>query len=101
LKTAYKQYTLITIQITYKQTNNNTIYTIHIPNNTIHKIQTYKHTNIHTYKGELKRICRPALGLLRWLVTHESEAEDGNVWYTPITHLLHTYYTPITHLLHT
>jgi hypothetical protein len=33
------------------------------------------------HKGELKRICRPALGLLRWLVTHESESEEGNMFY--------------------
>jgi len=33
------------------------------------------------HKGELKRICRPALGLLRWLVTHDSESEEGNMFY--------------------
>jgi hypothetical protein len=32
------------------------------------------------HEGELKRICRPTLALLRWLVTHESESDRGNFY---------------------
>ena len=37
--------------------------------------------------GELKRICSPAIQLLRWLITHDTELERGNFYYTRFVQL--------------
>lgn len=36
----------------------------------------------NTSNAHLKRICRPVVRLLKWLVTHESDSERGNFYYT-------------------
>ena len=37
--------------------------------------------------GTLKRICSHVVRLMRWLVTHESESERGNFYYTRFVQL--------------
>ena len=37
--------------------------------------------------SQLKRICRPVVRLIRWLVTHESDSERGNFYYTRFVQL--------------
>jgi hypothetical protein len=37
--------------------------------------------------GQLKRICSHVVRLIRWLVTHESESERGNFYYTRFVQL--------------
>ena len=41
----------------------------------------------NTSNAHLKRICRPVVRLLRWLVTHESDSERGNFYYTRFVQL--------------
>ena len=37
--------------------------------------------------SQLKRICRPVVRLIRWLITHESDSERGNFYYTRFNQL--------------
>lgn len=39
------------------------------------------------HNGQLKRICAPAIELLRYLVTLESDSERGNFYYDRFVHL--------------
>jgi hypothetical protein len=41
----------------------------------------------HKNSGQLKRICRSVIMLIRWLISHESESERGNFFYTQFVQL--------------